>query len=1041
MVRDLSAHGLRARAIYLGTCAALYNYLTRYTKLHLVVFFSYKDKEKKMISFKPLLAISQLVFLVFGLGISVRAAGELDTSFLSRVTVSGNGVPQEVVNLPGGKLLIAGRFSVINGTAVEGVFRLNADGSLDPNFSPPVFYSGSGSVTINHLAVQSTGKILVGGAFSHVSGELRDGFVRLNSNGSVDTSFWTPEPDGEIRELFDIFVYPDDRILLAGNLTLNVPGGGTRNNLVRLNADGSLDSTLDYAGPKVLALMLQSDGRIVLSWVNNVSNGVSRYNDNGSLDGTFATIDVGTGSVFALVQQSDGKILIGGAFTFVVDRTNLFRANSDGTIDGTFQNTGLGGGAVRRIKLLQDGRFYICGTFSRISGLSTSIRVYRIQSNGLRDESFSFYTATFSLSVPDIAVEVDKVAVLGGGTSNPVVRVNSNGSQDMTFVPPLSEFPGLGKTVLVLPDNKFLVSGSFARANGINRTGVARFNADGSLDTSFTAVGFFGQIFDLALQPDGKVIICGASEPRRLNTDGSLDVVLSLGSTNTVYDVEYVSDGRILTAGTTLRRYSSLGDFQTTLASVSGGGSFPNIYKMVVQADGKIVIVGNFTSVNGTARDRIARLNSDGTVDMTFNAGASSDISTIVLQSDGKILIGGGFQSVNGNPFKKLLVRLNSDGTIDSSFSATLDGPVLGIKVQTDGRIIFGGAFATVSGVLSPRIGRVNADGSRDTSFNVGSGANSTVWSIDMQSDGKIIYAGEFYRTNGISTLGVGRLLNAPPTKLFDYDGDGKSDVSVFRPSENKWYILRSSDSTVYQPVFAIAGDVPVPADYDGDQKTDVAIFRPSNAQWWYLSSANGSQVLNPFGATGDIPRPSDFDGDGKADFVMFRPSNNTWYRFGSTAGNVTPTEFGIAADKPVTGDFDGDGKTDLAVFRPSTGDWWYAASSAGGAFRQTHWGQNGDLPVPADYDGDAKTDLAVFRPSDGGWYILNSSNGSFTTTAFGTSEDRPVAADYDGDGRADIAVFRPSSGLWYLLRSTSGFAGLQFGISTDSPTPSAYVQ
>ncbi len=276
-----------------------------------------------------------------------------------------------------------------------------------------------------------------------------------------------------------------------------------------------------------------------------------------------------------------------------------------------------------------------------------------------------------------------------------------------------------------------------------------------------------------------------------------------------------------------------------------------------------------------------------------------------------------------------------------------------------------------------------------------------------------------------------------PQRAFFDFDGDNKSDVSVFRPLENKWYVLRSSDSQVMQTVFAVAGDIPAPADYDGDGKTDIAIFRPTSGDWWYLSSLSGAQVNVRWGQAGDIPRQSDIDGDGKTDFVVYRPSNSVWHALSST-GQTSILAFGIAEDKPLIGDFVGDGKSDPAVFRPSTGDWWYAGSSSG-QFAVVHWGVSGDLPAPGDYDGDGKTDFVVFRPTDGGWYILYST-GSYTIATFGTVGDKPVAADYDGDGKVDIAVFRPSTGTWYLLQTTAGFGAVQWGASTDIPVPNSFL-
>ena len=491
------------------------------------------------------------------------------------------------------------------------------------------------------------------------------------------------------------------------------------------------------------------------------------------------------------------------------------------------------------------------------------------------------------------------------------------------------------------------------------------------------------------------------------------------------------------------RDFFSFGASSAGAASTAASVDENLVKAAALQPDGKIIIVGTFKEINFSApRNRIARLNADGTFDAAFDppGGANARINDVLLQPDGKIIIGGQFTSVNNNGNYKYLARLNADGTLDTSFNPQLNGQVTSLKLQPDGKILFGGAMTTVNGVQRTGMARVNSDGTLDASFNLGSGTDGLIRTIDVQSDGNILIGGEFRRVNGVERLGVARLLGnaAPQQTLFDYDGDGRADISVFRAAENRWYVFRSSDSTVGQQVFAIAGDVPVPADFDGDGKTDIAIFRPSTGDWWYLSSIDNAQVFAHWGQSGDIARPGDFDGDGKADFIIFRPSENNWYRLGST-GAVSVVNFGSADDKPVTGDFDGDGTTDAAIYRPSTGTWWYR-SSINDAQIATQFGAAGDIPAAADYDGDGKTDLAVYRPSTGVWYILNSSSGQATIINFGLSEDKPAAADYDGDGRADIAVFRPSTGVWYLLRSTAGFAALQFGISTDVPTPNAFI-
>ncbi|MBX3295240.1 MAG: S8 family serine peptidase [Acidobacteria bacterium] len=281
----------------------------------------------------------------------------------------------------------------------------------------------------------------------------------------------------------------------------------------------------------------------------------------------------------------------------------------------------------------------------------------------------------------------------------------------------------------------------------------------------------------------------------------------------------------------------------------------------------------------------------------------------------------------------------------------------------------------------------------------------------------------------------------------FDFDGDGKTDVSVFRPvggSGSEWWYLRSSDGGNRAFAFGEATDTIVPADFTGDGKTDLAFWRPASGEWFVLRSEDSTFFAFPFGAAGDVPSPADFDGDGKSDATVYRPSTNTWFTLRSSDGQVAATPFGTAGDKPVPGDYDGDGKADVAIFRPTGGsgggEWWYLRSSDG-ANRAFAFGSATDLAVPGDYTGDGKADIAYFRPTTGEWFILRSEDSSFFAFPWGASGDLPAPGDYDGDGRIDAAVFRPSNSNWFALRSTAGPLILQFGTTGDRPLPNAFVR
>ncbi len=411
---------------------------------------------------------------------------------------------------------------------------------------------------------------------------------------------------------------------------------------------------------------------------------------------------------------------------------------------------------------------------------------------------------------------------------------------------------------------------------------------------------------------------------------------------------------------------------------------------------------------------------------------------TTVVNYNSVIRIGGGTLEVRSesfavfqttaNIFAGLDIDTNDDGVLDIAVSNISDA--VAFRSNADEEYVYP--------ANSPILGTPNTDvpdalvrfPGNNTPFSGAAFYYGELATDPVESTVFVAPLSPNFPTGGALTPGAPNVPAATPSgpARADFDGDGRTDLSVFRPSDGNWYINRST-SGFAAIRWGLSGDILVPGDYDGDNRTDTAVFRPRanplEADFWILRSNGFTLAGLSFGLPGDIPVIGDYNGDGSDDVAVYRPSDTTWYILNS-GGGVTVTNFGAAGVTPVPADYDGDGRADIATFLNGT---WNAQLSTGGSVNIA-LGAAGDIPVAGDYDGDGTADQAVFRPSNGTWLIRNSIGGNVTTTQFGVSTDIPVPGDYDGDGREDIAIYR--NGQWWLNRSTSGVIVNQFGLSTD---------
>jgi uncharacterized delta-60 repeat protein len=648
------------------------------------------------------------------------------------------------------KILVGGNFRTYNGTSANRIIRLNTDGTKDTTFN-----SGTGfNDNVNCIAVQSDGKILVGGSFTSYNGISINKIIRLNTNGTIDASFALGT--GFNDNVNSIAVQTDSKILVGGSFTSY--NGVTENRIIRLNVDGTKDTSFNTGNgfnSFVRCITIQSDGKIIAGGLFNsyksvTENFIIRLHPDGTKDTSF---NIGTGfdaSVNSIVVQSNGKILVGGNFSTYkgLNQNYIIRLNTDGSKDTTF-NPGTGFDSyVFSLALQTDGKVLVGGLFSSYNG-TTANKIIRLNTNGTKDTSFNTGTG-FNMEVNSIAIQSDGKILSGGyftnynGTvSNMIIRLNTNATKDSSFnAAVIKGFNNNVRSAEVQPDGKIVLGGWFTSYKEVVQNYITRINADGTKDASFnTGTGFNanGYVNTIKLQSDGKILVGGYFS--------------TYNGTNQNYIIRLNADG---TKDTTFN---------------TGTGFDFYVFSLAVQADGKILVGGWFTSYNGVTQNRIIRLNADGTKDTSFNTGTgfnNNGVNCFAIQPDGKILVGGYFTTYNGVG-SNMIIRLNTDGTKDTSFNTGtgFDYAVHSITIQSDGKILVGGAFVKYKGTAEKFIIRLNTDGTKDTTFNTGTGFNGDVYAITLLPYGKILVGGYYTNYNGTTE-----------NRLICLNNDGTKDVT-----------------------------------------------------------------------------------------------------------------------------------------------------------------------------------------------------------------------------------------------------------------------
>lgn len=742
------------------------------------------------------------------------------------------------------------------GIPSQNIISLNSDGSFNDGF----IYGGGFNGAVKTIEIQTDGKILVGGDFTIYDGIGSNSIIRLNSDGSFDTTFNIGTGFNDV--VHAIKIQSDGKILVGGSFTTY--NGTSASRIIRLNPDGIVDTTFDYGSGfdgAVFTIGLFSDSELFvgggfLNYNGNSSAKIIRLFSDGSVDNSFF---VGSGfdsTVFDIVYYGSTEMLVGGAFTtydgnpynFIIRLGygggvlpyNSGNPGPNGVVfsigisvsyvylggdfteyNGNISNrivslnfagefiSGLGDGfnsTVLNLNTQEYGKIFVSGDFQTFNGIPAK-GIIKLNDDSTVDTTFDVDTG-FDGVVNLVQIKSDQTLLVGGGSFanyqptviNGLIKLNNSGTYNNSLKYKIG-FNKAVRTISPQNDGKLIVGGEFQFFDGVQVNSVTRLNSDGTIDDTFnTGTGFNGDVFTSVIQSDNKILIGGGfteydGNPSygivRIDTDGTYDSTFTIGSgfNNIVRIITTQSDGKILVGGDFdvyigngskyIVRINTDGTYDPTFAI--GGGFNDNVYTIALQSNGKILIGGGFTDYNGTPTNRIIRLNSNGSIDGTFlyGNGFDAEVNTIVIQSDGKILVGGAFTDYDGIPINNI-IRLNSNGSIDNTFitGVGFGGKVYTMTIQSDGKILVGGGFTSYDNVGSNFIIRLNSDGSVDPSFVYGDGFNDEVFSIELLSGNDIIVGGVF--TSYPLKSGVFQLVEGNCVSIDSYDIVSRNPVEKF---------------------------------------------------------------------------------------------------------------------------------------------------------------------------------------------------------------------------------------------------------------------